>query len=238
MKNGGITPRLLCAAGFVRRGAVFADIGTDHAYLPLFLLKEGIISRAVCSDVNEGPLASAKRNAKAAGLSDRCEFVLCDGAAELSGRGITDCAVCGMGGELIADIIGRAPWLYSADVRLILQPMSRQGVLRKFLLSEGFSIMREGYSYDSGRYYLCIEACYTGQRREIDTVSAEIGEENTDIVNKSAQIDYLKAKRASYIREVNGKAKGGANDEIASKILLAIEEKISFLKKETESDDR
>ena len=108
MKNEGLNPRLSCAAGFVRQGAVFADIGTDHAYLPLFLLEEGIIERAVCSDINEGPLESARRNAAERGLSDRCAFLLADGACEALALGATDVAICGMGGELIADIVKRS----------------------------------------------------------------------------------------------------------------------------------
>ena len=89
MSGGVLNARLLSAAGFVRQGAVFADVGTDHAYLPIFLLESGRILRAVCSDINEGPLASAVSNVSSAALSDRCEFVLCNGAASLSDKGIT-----------------------------------------------------------------------------------------------------------------------------------------------------
>ena len=85
-----IGKRLLSAAEFVRQGAYFADIGTDHAYLPLFLLKEGKIPRAVCADINRGPLESAQKNAEAEGLSDKIKFFLADGAASLSDEGISD----------------------------------------------------------------------------------------------------------------------------------------------------
>ena len=116
MKEINISPRLLSAADFVRQDAILADIGTDHAYLPLFLLSEGRIKKAFCSDVNEGPLASARANADAAGLLDRVEFTLADGADALSGRGITDYAICGMGGELISDIVSRIGIAHSASL--------------------------------------------------------------------------------------------------------------------------
>ena len=83
MKDFALDGRLLSVARLVRQGAVFADIGTDHAYLPLALLNERRISRAVCSDINEGPLDSAKANAKDAGLFDKMTFHLADGAAAL-----------------------------------------------------------------------------------------------------------------------------------------------------------
>ena len=89
MKALTLDGRLSSVGKFVRQGAVFADIGTDHGYLPLALLRNGIIERAILSDINEGPLSSAMENARSAGLSDRCSFHLGDGAKELSGLGIT-----------------------------------------------------------------------------------------------------------------------------------------------------
>ncbi|MBR4835801.1 MAG: SAM-dependent methyltransferase, partial [Clostridia bacterium] len=125
MTGGLSNARLASAAELVRQNAIFADIGTDHAYLPLFLLESGRISFAYCSDINEGPLASARKNAEERGMVDKMDFILTDGATVLRDREITDYAICGMGGELIADIIHRAPHLYDGGVNLILQPMSR-----------------------------------------------------------------------------------------------------------------
>ena len=232
MKIEGLNPRLSVAAEFVRQGARFADIGTDHAYLPLFLLSEGRIQSAVCSDVNEGPLRSARKNARESGFIDRCEFLLTDGAAALSGMGITDYAICGMGGELIADIISRAPHFKEQGVSLVLQPMSRQSFLRKFLGREGFSVVAEGYATDAGRSYVCMQAVYDGTVREIDDTQAEIGAENIKIVNKDMQIRYLESKRASLSRAVEGKRLGGENTKSDEVLLSAIEEKIRKVREE------
>ena len=236
MRNDGLTPRLSCAAGFVRQGAVFADIGTDHAYLPLFLLVRGVISRAICSDINEGPLDSARRNAKERGLLDKCEFFLADGIGEALVRGATDVAICGMGGELIADIIRRAEGVYNPAVRLILQPMSRQAHLRKFLLSEGFSIVAEGYSREGDRYYLCLVCEYSGEKKEPSDALCEVGE-CSKIVNKGLYIGYLRAKKNSLAKATRGRALGGAETSLGKEILIAIDEKIVALEKEIGEND-
>ena len=99
--------RLGRAADFVREGAVVADIGTDHAYLPIYLLLSGKIKFAVASDINRGPLDSAKRNAAKYGLTDKMRFTLANGldGLPLEEDGVSDIVICGMGGELIAQII-------------------------------------------------------------------------------------------------------------------------------------
>ncbi|MBQ7356319.1 MAG: SAM-dependent methyltransferase [Clostridia bacterium] len=223
MSGGVLGARLLSAAGFVRQGAVFADVGTDHAYLPIFLLECGRVLRAVCSDINSGPLESARLNIEAAGLSDRCELVLCDGAAALSGKGITDYAICGMGGELIAEIIDAAPALHTEGINLILQPMTKVGVLRKYLYENGFEILSEAYSEEGTKRYVCINARYTGTVREINDTEAEIGLEEVEIVNKDAQKRYLSQKKRSLLRAVDGKVRGGESVDYERSVALAIE---------------
>jgi len=224
-----LNARLLSAAELTRQGAVLADIGTDHAYLPLFLLSEGRITYAFASDINEGPLASARKNAAACGAGEKMSFILTDGARALSGKGITDYTVCGMGGELIADIIDRAPHLRDAGIRLILQPMSRQEKLRAYLYSHGFEIITESYSFDAGKYYVCFEARYSGKCREISDLESHIGTENAKFVNKDCQKGYLEAKIASMTRSVNGKAEAGKQDYAEAKILDEIKKYIKTL---------
>lgn len=214
MKEKNISPRLLSAADFVRQDAILADIGTDHAYLPLFLLGEGRISRAFCADINEGPLSTARANAEAAGLADRIEFTLADGADALSGRGITDYTICGMGGELIADIIDRAPEMHTAGVRLILQPMTRRGELVRYLYSHGFSVECEAYSKDAGKFYVALIVSFTGECREVGEIEAEFGISATPCQNSEAKLGYLRAKRLVFEKRIRGVEKsrcGGAD---------------------------
>ena len=215
----GLDKRLLSVAELVRQGAVFADIGTDHAYLPIFLLKEGSISRAFCSDINKGPLDSARRNTADAGFSDSVSFTLTDGAAALSGCGITDYAICGMGGELIASIIDRAPHLKAEGVNLLLQPMTKQEHLRAYLASHGFSILIESYSEDSGKHYVTFLATYTGKRREIDEITASLPSEESEIIGLIFEKKYLETKIPAYTRARDGKRLGGESTEREDKLI-------------------
>ena len=230
MINATLDKRLLSCADYVRAGAVFADIGTDHGYLPLFLLKEGRISRAYLSDVNRGPLSTAERNAAAEGLADKCEFILTDGAVALADKGITDYAICGMGGELISRIIQDAPHLFTEGVRLILQPMTKQERVRRFLCENGFSVIAERFSFDSGKYYVTIVAEYSGQKREISDDEAELGFDIPHILDRVEYLGYLNGKRLAVFKAINGRMRGGLDTVEEVKALNLIEERMSHMK--------
>lgn len=213
MKNGELDARLTSAAGFVRQGAVFADIGTDHAYLPIFLLSEGRIERAVCSDVNRGPLNSAMKNAREMSFFDKMEFVLANGAEHLSDSVVTDVAVCGMGGELIARIIEDAPHLRSGRINLILQPMSKHAHLRRALAKLGYFIIAEDYSRERDKIYLTILASYDGVSREISELEAEIGRPPYPCGENSPKAAYISAKLKAISSSRDGKRLGGESTE-------------------------
>lgn len=206
MRNATLDGRLLSVGKFVRQGAEFADIGTDHAYLPIYLLSVGRISSAVASDINEGPLSSARANAEEAGLSDKMRFVLTDGARGLEDFGLTDVAIAGMGGELIADIIEGAPFLKDEKIRLILQPMSKQAHLRRYLAECGFEIVMEEYSSSAGKFYvtMCVE--YTGVSRYIDEYEAELGKREFLSELTAETRGYLEKKKKSLSKAAKGKS--------------------------------
>ncbi|MBR2479117.1 MAG: SAM-dependent methyltransferase [Clostridia bacterium] len=176
---GKIDRRLLAAASFVRRGAVFADIGTDHAYLPAFLVSSGVVERAFAADINRGPLDRADENIALSGLADRIETRLTDGLCGLEGLSITDIAICGMGGELIARIINDAPWVRDGRVRLILQPMTKAEVLREYLISHGFRIVDEALA-ESDRVYQIICAEFCGESESYTPLELLLGRHNLE----------------------------------------------------------
>ena len=130
MEQIKINDRLLTAVRFVRNGKRFADIGTDHAYLPIYLINRGIITNAIAADINKGPLDKAHENICKYNLQDNIHTVLCDGLSKIEPDSVDDIAIFGMGGELIVKIIDEASWVKDTDKRLILQPMTHPEKLR------------------------------------------------------------------------------------------------------------
>ena len=167
--------RLSTAIPFVREGAVVADVGTDHAYLPIVLTGSERASRAVASDIHRGPIDCAAQHIAEYGLSDRIDTVLTDGLDGIRPYAPTDIIIFGMGGELIARILSDAPWVKDTAIRLILQPMTHAESVRQYLAREGFAIVDEVLSREGIKIYQTIVAEFAGVPYEIDDVTAELG---------------------------------------------------------------
>ena len=151
MKPLDLTPRLAAVAAQVPPGARLADVGTDHAYLPVWLLLAGRIVGAVATDVNQGPLQRGQETAQRYGVAHRMDFRRCDGLAALSPGEVDTVVIAGMGGDLMVHILSAAPW--TRDVKLILQPMSTQEVLRQWLTEHGYAILWEGIAREGEKFY-------------------------------------------------------------------------------------
>lgn len=155
-----LSNRLLACCQFVRPGDRVADVGCDHGYLGIYLLKNGIASGVIASDVNEGPLHSAVVNARKYGVQDRMSFYLSNGVKQIPRD--FDCMVCaGMGADTMISILEAAPWLRNPGYRLILQCQSKRPMLRKYLTDNGFSISRETLAQDGKFLYPVMEVTYT-----------------------------------------------------------------------------
>ncbi len=161
MKN--LSPRLEAVASLVRKGRRVADIGTDHAYLPVYLVQSGVTDFAVAADLRKGPLENAKKAVEEAGLEDKITLRLSDGLQNFQPDEVDEIVIAGMGGILIAQIIEAAPWLQKGDKHLVLQPMSHPEVLRKFLVTNGYNIICETVCEDAGKLYCVMSVEFCGE---------------------------------------------------------------------------
>ena len=154
-----LSTRLLACAGFVNKGDRVADIGCDHGYLSIHLLTTGIASSCIASDVAEGPLQSAMRNARKFGVQENITFHLYDGVQSIP-RDFDTLVCAGMGGDTMIHILESAPWLKYERYRLILQCQSKRPELRKWLYAQGFAIRRETLAKDGKFCYPVMEIVY------------------------------------------------------------------------------
>ena len=155
-----LSSRLLACCDFVKKGDRVADVGCDHGYLGIHLLQSGIASSVIESDVAEGPLQSAMRNAAKFGVKDKMSFYLSDGLQNVP-RDFDTVVCAGMGADTIMSILHQAAlWLKDPKYRLILQCQSKRPELRQWLYDEGFRINRETLAKDGKFVYSIMEVVY------------------------------------------------------------------------------
>ena len=155
-----LQPRLSCIASCVAQGARLADVGTDHGYLPIYLLQQGRIVHAIASDLREEPLAHARRSAAEYGIGEEMELRLCSGLDAIRPDEADTVVIAGMGGELIIKILEAAPWTRERPLKLILQPQTKIELLRMWLVENGYRFTGEHLVRDKGTLYtvLCVTA--------------------------------------------------------------------------------
>lgn len=150
--------RLLAVCNYIHKGDRVADIGCDHGYLGIYLLTQGIASHMIESDVAEGPLDSARRNARKFHTENAMTFCLSDGARDIPRD--FDVLVCaGMGADTIMSILSAAPWL-KEGYRLILQCQSKRPELRQWLSDAGWRLVRETLAQDGKFIYTVMEVVF------------------------------------------------------------------------------
>ena len=175
--------RLRAAADMVPRGARLADIGSDHAYLPIALCLEGKIEYALASDINEGPVASARANIAKNGLVEKIEAIRADGLDDARDFAPNCITVLGMGGELIVAILERAEWVRDERITLVLQPMTHAEILAEYLAEKGFNVTDErivSVGERDDRIYRLIKASFDGKKRDLSEVDALVGKINLE----------------------------------------------------------
>lgn len=156
-----LTKRLSCVAGKVDKGSKVADIGTDHAYIPIFLVKNNISKKVIAADVKIGPISIAKENIKKNGMEPYIETRLGYGLKVLDNGEVDTVIIAGMGGELIREILDKSKELCRDISTFILQPMTAHEELREFLYKNGYVIKDETLVKEDGKMYT-IMVCVHG----------------------------------------------------------------------------
>ena len=154
-----LSRRLEAACRFVHPGDRVADVGCDHGYLGIYLLKNNIASQVIASDINEGPLEAAVFNSEKFGVREKMQFFLSNGVQNIPRE--FDTLVCaGMGGDTMISILDSSPWLKNGQYRLILQCQSKRPELRKYLGENGWFIREETVVRDGKFLYTVMEVIY------------------------------------------------------------------------------
>ena len=169
-----LSKRLQAVASLVKEGKCVADIGTDHGYIPIYLVESGICEKAIAMDVNKGPLQRAKEHIKENGLSEKIETRLSDGLAALC-PGECDCAViAGMGGGLVIKILEEGATVAKTMTELILQPQSELEKVRFYLQENQYQVVEEEMVEEDGKYYPMMRVKW-GNRDTYETIELLYG---------------------------------------------------------------
>lgn len=169
-----LSVRLQAIADYIPLGKTVADIGTDHALLPVYLVTTGVSPRVIGVEKASGPLAVARRNVAGSGLNGSIEIRAGDGLAPLRPGEAQVLVLAGMGGRKIADILGAAPAVIREAETLVLQPQEPVAPTRHWLISNHFLIADETLVEEDGRLYLIIRSV-RGEPEPVDDLLLEIG---------------------------------------------------------------
>lgn len=153
-----ISKRLKAVADMVTPGLRAADIGCDHAYIPIYLIQNNISPMCIAMDINMGPVNRARENILKQGLQDRITVRRSDGLKELSSHEADALIIAGMGGALMLRILSERRDVLAAVRELILQPQSEIYLVREALSDLGFVINKENMLTEDGKYYVCMKA--------------------------------------------------------------------------------
>lgn len=168
--------RLKTIASMVDKCECVADIGTDHGYIPIYLIKQGVCNRAIASDINKGPVEKAKFNVRIEDLQDKVDCRLGGGLSTLKKGEAQGLVIAGMGGNLIRDIIEENIDIFKEAEFAILQPVQNPEVLREYIYSKGYKIIDEELCIDENKFYEIIKIKYDNNVQSVDSIFYEVGE--------------------------------------------------------------
>lgn len=194
--------RLSLCAEFVRKNSKVADIGTDHAYLPVWLCKNNIAVNAIAADINPMPLERGIKTIEKYSAKDVVTPRLSDGLKEIKPDEADDIIIAGMGGEIITSIIDNAQWLKNSKYHLILQPMTKAEVLREYLYTNGFTIENEKATVAENKLYTVLSVYYIGKAVEEVGLKKYYGKVNPK--NSEHDKAYIEKVAKALLKKGNG----------------------------------
>lgn len=202
MDSYRLSDRLKKVAEWIDTGNVVADIGTDHGYLPIYIIRQKISDKVIAMDIRKGPLKKACENVKASGADEKIELRLSDGLMQLKQNEASTITICGMGGPLIQSILEKGKDKYNQNTQLILSPQSEIREFRKFLQINGFEVKRQTMLKEDGQFYLIIDCRKTGKKCEKPACAENIQDEISLRYGKSlleekneCLLEYLKKEQ-------------------------------------------
>lgn len=224
-----LSKRLKKIAEHVDKCGSIADIGTDHGYIPIYLVKEGICKKAIASDINKGPIEKAKVNVVFEGVSDKVKCLLGPGLNPLKVGEVDGVILAGMGGNLTRDILLNDMDKVKKYDFLILQPAQNPEVLREFLYKNNYEILDEDLIKDEGRFYELFKVKYNEASEklvfedELDyEVSPLLRKKNHPLLKEFLEEKIKMCEKiSSFIKE---------DTEAAKKRKADLEEKVNKLK--------
>ena len=203
-----LTDRLLKIASLVDNGKRIADIGTDHGYIPVYLLNQNKIQYAILGDVNKGPLENARKEVTRNKLQDKVDLRLGSGIEVLKENEVDEIIIAGMGGMLINNLLKANEKVAHTTEKLILQPMQAPEELRMFLYQNGYKILDEHLVREEHRLYEIIVCKYEGlEPQEIDPIYYEIG---LKLIENKIRINQ------NVLKKLEGKEGQGIEDKRAT----------------------
>lgn len=198
-----LSDRLKTVAGMIDDTNTIIDVGTDHAYIPIYLIKNNIIKRAVASDINIGPVEKAEKNVSDYNLQDKISCRLGGGLTTVLPNEVEAAIIAGMGGNLIRDIIEESKEVFKSLHYAILQPVQNPEVLREYIYKSGYKIIDEELVREDDKFYEIFKVKYDNNIREVLPINYEISE---ILVKKKHPVmkEYLQFKLEKYTKIYNG----------------------------------
>lgn len=210
--------RLRVCSEFVRPNKRLADIGTDHAYLPVQLTKTGKVPFAIAADINPEPLSRGEVTIEKYHAGGLVTTRLSNGLENINEDEADDIVIAGMGGELIAGILQQCLWAKNLEKHFVLQPMTRADALRKYLYESGFEIEKEKAVEADKKLYTVLSAFFTGTQTPLTAVSIYAGGLKPAL---PLSRKYIEQQIFTLQKQANGLLKS-ANPEQAQHILSSV----------------